>query len=307
MIIRKLIPMLACCGLLFAIFFSFTYGKPAPVIANQLSMPPSSPFKDAVSGIGIIEASSRNIEVGSHLPGIVAEVMVSEGDLVKQGDVLVKLDDSINIADRDAKAKQVSAAASRLENAKIALDDEKEQLSRYNKMSEEAISRNDVERRRFATKKATSSVNTAKAEYESAIAELKLAEATLEQMTIKAPIDARILKVRVQKGQYINAGSNIAPILLGNDNPLHLRVTIDENDVWRFNPDMKAKAALRSNKDIAVDLRLVRIEPYVQPKRNLSGDTSERVDTRVLEVIYAIESSPKRLYIGEQMDVFIEK
>ena len=54
------------------------------------------------------------------------------------------------------------------------------------------------------------------------------------------------------------------------------------------------------------ELEFVRIEPYVKPKRSLTGATSERVDTRVLQVLYKAGPSPVPLYAGQQVDVFLE-
>ena len=50
----------------------------------------------------------------------------------------------------------------------------------------------------------------------------------------------------------------------------------------------------------------MRFEPLVQPKRALTGDGTERVDTRVLEVIYALAKDAPQPFVGQQMDVFIE-
>jgi HlyD family secretion protein len=44
----------------------------------------------------------------------------------------------------------------------------------------------------------------------------------------------------------------------------------------------------------------------VLPKRSLTGDNTERVDTRVLQVIYRVENDDVPLFIGQQMDVFID-
>jgi hypothetical protein len=49
----------------------------------------------------------------------------------------------------------------------------------------------------------------------------------------------------------------------------------------------------------------VRFEPYVLPKRSLSGDTTERVDTRVLHTIYAFVPGEFPAFVGLQVDVFI--
>ena len=42
------------------------------------------------------------------------------------------------------------------------------------------------------------------------------------------------------------------------------------------------------------------------PKKSLTGDSTERVDTRVLQVIYRVDNEALPLFVGQQMDVFIE-
>ena len=44
----------------------------------------------------------------------------------------------------------------------------------------------------------------------------------------------------------------------------------------------------------------------MRPKKSLTGDSSERVDTRVLQVIYRVEDAALPVYVGQLMDVFIE-
>ena len=52
---------------------------------------------------------------------------------------------------------------------------------------------------------------------------------------------------------------------------------------------------------------MLRIEPLAEPKVSLSGNTTERVDTRVLEVIFEVtEKGDAPLYPGQLVDVFIE-
>lgn len=49
----------------------------------------------------------------------------------------------------------------------------------------------------------------------------------------------------------------------------------------------------------------VRIEPLVVPKRSLTNSTNERIDTRVLQVVYALPKDAKNFYVGQQIDAFI--
>ncbi len=50
----------------------------------------------------------------------------------------------------------------------------------------------------------------------------------------------------------------------------------------------------------------MRIEPYVVPKKSLTGDSTERVDTRVLQVIFSFTRGDLPIFVGQQMDVFID-
>jgi hypothetical protein len=67
-----------------------------------------------------------------------------------------------------------------------------------------------------------------------------------------------------------------------------------------------ATAHVRGTRQIQTGLKFVRVEPYVIPKRSLTGDSTERVDTRVLQVLYGFERGTLPIYVGQQMDVFIQ-
>ena len=80
---------------------------------------------------------------------------------------------------------------------------------------------------------------------------------------------------------------------------------MDENDAWRIKGHPDAEGVVRGNPSAKANLKFVRIEPYVIPKKSLTGDTTERVDTRVLQIIYSLEGSSLPIFVGQQMDIFI--
>ena len=153
-----------------------------------------------------------------------------------------------------------------------------------------------------------------KARLESALALVQQAQAsladtetTLNRLVIRAPVEGEVLQVNVRPGEFAQAGFLNTPLLvLGNLDQLHVRVDIDENDAWRFDKNSRAVAFLRGNRSFKVDLSLAYVEPYVVPKKSLTGDSNERVDTRVLQVLYRFDRNQLPLYVGQQMDVFIE-
>jgi hypothetical protein len=63
---------------------------------------------------------------------------------------------------------------------------------------------------------------------------------------------------------------------------------------------------VRGNASLKAPLAFVRFEPFVVPKRSLTGDSTERVDTRVLQIIYRVEGNTVPFFIGQQLDVFID-
>ena len=95
-------------------------------------------------------------------------------------------------------------------------------------------------------------------------------------------------------------------VVVGETEPLHVRVDIDEHESWRVRPGARAEAVLRGNASLRVALEFVRIEPFVVPKRSLTGDSTERVDTRVLQAIYRFRRGTLPFFVGQQVDVFIE-
>jgi hypothetical protein len=92
---------------------------------------------------------------------------------------------------------------------------------------------------------------------------------------------------------------------LGDISTLHVRTDIDELDSWRLDPQGKAIATIRGGSRIQVSLHFVRQVPDVQPKRSLTGDNAERIDTRVVQVIYALDNPPAFLQPGMLVDVAV--
>ncbi len=145
-------------------------------------------------------------------------------------------------------------------------------------------------------------------EAESQVAKI---ETELERLQIVAPKTVgvesyKVLQVNVRAGEFVAAPASQPLIVLGDIDHLHVRVDVDEYDITRYSSDAKAVAKLRGNPKIEFPLTFVRVDPYVIPKRSLTGDNSERVDTRVLQVIYALERQDAPVFVGQQMDVYIE-
>jgi HlyD family secretion protein len=137
-------------------------------------------------------------------------------------------------------------------------------------------------------------------------AEVSQIKTEIERAVVRAPIEGEVLQVNVRTGESVSGQSQQALMLLGQMHPLHVRADIDEHDIPQFKSDSKAVLQLRGKNDRHYPLEFVRVEPYVVAKRWLTGDNTERVDTRVLQVIYEVEQLDSAAYVGQQVDVFID-
>jgi len=141
----------------------------------------------------------------------------------------------------------------------------------------------------------------------SAKAQVEQLKIEVDRRTVRAPVSGRILQIKIRPGEYAQSGMVNPPLmLLGDDTRLHVRVDINENDAWRVKPTAPAMAYIPGNPDLRMRLQFERIEPYAVPKVSLTGESTERTDTRVLQVIYSFERGELPIYIGQRMNVHIE-
>jgi HlyD family secretion protein len=307
MLPKLTLPALAVAGVLFGVWTVVNGQKPAPA-APAVVEPAAAPFKSFIAGAGIIEARSRNIGIGTPLPGIVKNLSVKVGDRIKAGTVLFSLDDRDALAQLGVRRADLVRAKAGVMEAEASLTDARTLLRLAESVTDRrAISTEELDRRRNAVLIAKARLDGARAEVEQAESQVAAAATTLDRLVVKAPVDGEVLQVNIRPGEFAQAGNLNTPLLvMGNLDQLHVRVDIDENDAWRFRPEGKAVAYLRGNREFSTDLTLAYVEPYVIPKRSLTGDSTERVDMRVLQALYRFDRSKLHAYVGQQVDVFIE-
>ncbi|MBW3543373.1 MAG: biotin/lipoyl-binding protein [Planctomycetes bacterium] len=147
-------------------------------------------------------------------------------------------------------------------------------------------------------------------------AELEQARVQLQRHTIAAPAvgpgssadcEFVVLQVDVHPGESVSERSMQPLIVLGDVRAKYVRIDIDEHDIPRYRAELTAIGLVRGDGEVRYPLKFIRIEPYVVPKQSLTGENTERVDTRVLRVLYQIDENGRPpVYIGQQMEVFME-
>ncbi len=301
------LPILAATGFLFASYTVVSSNQPIP-IAPALVEPASAPFTNFIAGAGIIEAKNESIAIGSPLARLVSKVSVKVGDKVSANSPLFYLDDRDTRAELTQRQADVAKAQADVLVAKVTLADTQSLFDLANTVTDSrAISGEEILKRRNALAIAKAKLESALALVEQTKAALIQTETTLERLIVRAPIACDVLQVNIRAGEFASTGVLSKPLLIVGDlSHFHVRVDIDENDAWRFDKNAKAVAYLRGNRNFKVDLELAYVEPLVVPKKSLTGDSTERVDTRVLQALYQFNPQQIPAYVGQQMDIFIE-
>ena len=342
---KKSVPFIAALAFVFAVSAVLAM-RPVRHPEPPPSPPPAAKFESSVGAVGLVEANTENIEVSCAVSGMVTQLYVKAGNRVQQGQQLFSLDDRDLRADlavkrtalenarallaklkAEPRPEELPPLEAKVTEAQALVADAEVQVQLIESVTDtRAVKKEDVLRRRQNYEAAKARLAQAEKDLALAragawgpdleIARTQVAQAeaavrqdqvNIERLTTRAPIDGTILQNKVRLGQYAQCGPLSEPLMiLGSVTPYHVRVDVDEHDAWRVRERAAAVGSPRGNGSLKIALEFVRFEPYVIPKKSLTGDSTERVDTRVLQIIYRVKEQDAPLYVGQQMDVYIE-
>lgn len=297
---------IALLGIAAVIFIVVRLRDTGPA-SEPLVPPPQSPYANSIGARGIVESTNENVRIAPAASGLVEKVNVRVGGDVKAGDVLFSMDSRDALAAVKTAEAQLAVQQARLAESQTLVDDRRDTLQRVTRLRQKNVASVDETRRdEFAMQTAERQFQRTAADLELTRAQLNDAKVQLDLLTVRAPRNGTVLQVNIRAGEYAAANSTEPAILLGDIRELQLRADVDESDAPRVKPDCKAVAFLKGSREQSVPLEFVRIEPYILPKKSLSGESTERVDTRVLQVIFRFQNPGFPVYVGQQMDVFID-
>ncbi|MBM4112133.1 MAG: HlyD family efflux transporter periplasmic adaptor subunit [Phycisphaerae bacterium] len=341
---RTITWVLAAVGVIVAIVAVFA-SRRQPEIPPPARVPPVSPYESSIAASGLVEAQSRNVEIAPPENGLLREVLVEVGDPVKAGTPVLRMDSRIlqaQLEEAKAAVEVASSELSMLENkprpervavleqtlaaAEARLEDAKSNFERVRRASENDAARpqelttakflleaRQAERDQASAELAMEKAGTwepdlavARAQRDSAAARVRSLDSQIDRFTVRSPIDGTVLKRSNEPGEYVSAATTV-PLVIGDVSTLRVRARVDEADTPFLRQGAKAMARLRGLGSSEIPLRMLRIEPLAMPKTDLTNMPSERVDTRVVEVLFEVEPvEGLTLYPGVLVDVFIE-
>ena len=236
------------------------------------------------------------------------------------------------------RKETLDVAAAQVVNARASLKTAQDQLAKQEasfRLDAQSVSRDTLDNARNAEKMAEANlavvqrqydltragaweydIRNQERQYQALLKSYESSNALLEKYTVRAPIDGVVLSVQAAAGSYVSPqgaydsytqGVNPLIVMGTPQSSLEVRTYVDEILVHRL-PDPSAMVAQMSIRgtDIKIPLTFLRMQPLISPKIELSDQRRERVDVRVLPVIFRFDK-PKNLniYPGQLVDVYI--
>lgn len=320
------------------ILFFFIVIKPeqrAVAAIQQLNTPP---FHTYITGTGIVEPASGRIIISPPFSRTVEKINFSVNDQVKKGEILFELYNQDLKSSLIIRQKKYQESLSNLNKLKalpqqVDLTIAFEKLEREQAIFNQSIiqyyqgircARSKIEKciLLYKYQQAESEYLVAQAQFdkvrfgvwepelkiawdtvEQAKADVEAMEVEIERTYIRSPIDGTVLQMNIRKGEISDPGK--AAIILGNIDELHLKVSIDQFNVSKFQPGNPAVAFKQGDTTTEYPLEFLHIEPVMIPKKYLTNELQEKVDTLVLEILYKIKKNNSQIIIGEEMNVYI--
>lgn len=224
----------------------------------------------AINSTGVIEPT-LTVELKSKASGEIIELPVEEGDIVKKGELIARLD-------QKTAQNEFDQAQADLEVAQVSLSQAEKQLQRQKQMYERGlISELDYENAVLANEQANSNLVRAKTALEDA-------KEKLSDTIIKSPIDGIVLQKLVEKGQIIASGISAVTggttiAMVADMSRAYVKTSVDEVDIGQIAPKQKATVIAEGYPDREFYGEVLRIHPLAKVEQNVTTfDVTIEVD-----------------------------
>ena len=223
---------------------------------------------DTVGATGALEAVTT-VQVGSQVSGMIQELHVDYNSIVREGDVIMRLDPSLFETQVEQARANLMRAQADVDRLQVSVDDATTQLARAEDLSDrKLISETELEAAQVAVRSAEAQLKSTEAQVTQARASLNQEEVDLEHTVIRAPIDGIVISRLVDVGQTV-AASLQAPelfVIAADLTKMRVIANIDESDVGRIRPDQRVTFTVDAFPGEAFEgaVSQIRLEPVIQ-------------------------------------------
>lgn len=252
------------------------------------------------SKAGTVQAR-RRANLSPEQGGRVVELPVREGDAVREGQVLLRLDDSTQRAHLERARKDLTTAEARHREACLGAEQARREYERYRQLADrEIISRQLVEQAESRARTTEAGCQAAAAAVESARAAIEVLENELRKTVLRAPFSGVVSERSIELGEFTTPsppGLPIPPVMeIIDTSSIYVSAPMDEVDSARIRRGQPARVTLDPYPDRAFPGTVIRVAPYV-----LDIETQNR--TVEIEVELEDEDFASTLLPGTSADV----
>ena len=222
---------------------------------------------DSVGATGALEAVTT-VQVGSQVSGIIQDLYVDFNSIVREGDVIMRLDPSLFETQLEQARANLLRAEADVERLRVAVDDAKMQLARSRELAtDNLISDTELEAAEVAVRSSEAQLKSSEAQVTQARASLSQNEVNLEHTVIRAPIDGIVTSRLVDIGQTV-AASFQAPelfVIAADLTKMRVIANIDESDVGRIRPNQRVTFTVDAfpTEEFVGSVSQIRLEPIL--------------------------------------------
>lgn len=305
----KTLFQIASAGIIAGFLSVYFYNEtliPKPPISVSFN-----PYEHGIYASGIVESLQRNGSNSNIFPAVsgpVVKIYVEDNKTVEKGQPLLEIDKSIQQGVLDQAVAQLQYAEASLVN----VTEQYEKVYNSYEMNEKSISQNVFDNAKNAVIIAQQSVEVARGQ-------LTAAQATMAFYTVRAPFSGIVMRVVPTIGDYVSpligaydpTTQGPLPVIQMSEDMTELQVRAYVDEILVPNlplpDDFEATLYVRGLNNRAIPLKFVNMQPYTIPNIQLSDARNERVDVRVLPIVFKFER-PKDINIfpGQLVDIYIK-
>jgi len=261
---------------------------------------PPSPFATIANGKVDIEGGV--IEVASRRFGVIKDVLVHEGDGVRKGQVLARLEDQDSILAINSARAALAQSRSQLVLTEVNVRTAQREFERLAKLSSSnAVAVQQLDQARDAVASAQAQLGIQQSAIQSAQAQLAQAEYNEELTNIRAPMDGKIIR------RYANPGVGASTLNVSNMFDLEpalphiIRAEIVESAIPDVHVGQEAQIIPEIDSSKVWTGHVVRIAATFGSRKLKSDSANEASDERVVEVVISADNTP--FLIGQRVMV----
>jgi HlyD family secretion protein len=246
---KKLLIVLAVFVVLGAIVIGNLQSRREKAVKVTVDNVKAQDLTSIISASGEVKPK-KNVEISAQVPGRIIKIGVVEGQEVKAGDFLLKLDSTQYEANADRDQNFIRAANADLIQAEARLKRDKNTLDRQKQLyADELVSKEQLEGAQAAYDVTFAQTNAIRFQIKQAEASLKSTLDNLSKTTFNSPIDGIITSLRVEEGETAIIGTMNNPgtvlMTIADLSVMEVEVEVDETDV--------VGVALGQTADVRVD------------------------------------------------------